>query len=751
MTRRRSVVPALAIIVLMVLMTLIVRLPPVNADTEPNDDFLTAEWITPGTYSGGLNATDTVDVYKMTVPAAGDEVYANVTVPATMALTLNVYGEDLGLRAQDSVTDGVARVDHVFATAQTVYVQLLATSGDGGYSLEASIRRQDDAGSGGDAGDGPLSATPTSAGTFSGFLKDEDTEDFYTLTLHRQGDSLYLDAVIPATLSATVSVYGEDSGLRARASGTGTTLHLSHVFLPAQQVTFDVAAAAGYGTYQVTAEVVSQDDAGSGRDAGNDAATSLPLTSGTYTAFLGGEDTDDVYQLTLSDIGQRVYVNVSLSSATTASVTLAAQDQGVRAQASGTATVLRIDYVFSVAENPYVFVHLDGGTGGSYGLEAAVRYQNDAGSGGDASGSQPDALPLTVGTYTGLLKDADLVDMYKVAVGAGQTLCVNATVGATFHIAVSLFNAGWDQLAYESVYGGTAHAQTSVINAQTIWIEVYTEYGTSVAEVYTLEVKIPGADTTPPTIVHTAVALADQGIPIWITATVTDDFAVDSVRLDITNVAGTRLNLTMSKNGNTYTYEIPGQPTAGTVSYSLWAVDTSGNGAGTPTYTITIRGPPPHTTPPAIAHAPVNTHTEGQAITITANITDDVGVANATLYYRVKGTTTWTHVAMTYSGGVYTATIPAASVTTAGIEYYVESWDTAGNKATFPATNPTTAPQVVTVTAASTGAPTNELPWIWILVGIVLVAGVALVAVALLRRKKTPTPRSDEEESREKT
>ena len=101
-------------------------------------------------------------------------------------------------------------------------------------------------------------------------------------------------------------------------------------------------------------------------------------------------------------------------------------------------------------------------------------------------------------------------------------------------------------------------------------------------------------------------------------------------------------------------------------------------------------------TPPMIVHEPVTTGTEGQRIMIEAVITDDVGVAEATLHYRKIGDPTYSTVPMVLCAGcidVYDVVIPASVVTMMGVEYYISvtdgtytyeicATDMAGNEAT---------------------------------------------------------------------
>lgn len=92
----------------------------------------------------------------------------------------------------------------------------------------------------------------------------------------------------------------------------------------------------------------------------------------------------------------------------------------------------------------------------------------------------------------------------------------------------------------------------------------------------------------------------------------------------------------------------------------------------------------PDVTPPTITHTPVEAAEVGKPITISAIVTDNVEVQVVHLNYRVVGAVEFTQVAMTAVDDVYSATIPAESVTLLGIEYYIQAVDTAGNEARSP-------------------------------------------------------------------
>lgn len=80
--------------------------------------------------------------------------------------------------------------------------------------------------------------------------------------------------------------------------------------------------------------------------------------------------------------------------------------------------------------------------------------------------------------------------------------------------------------------------------------------------------------------------------------------------------------------------------------------------------------------PPVIVHTPVKTLTPDKAIAITADITDNVKVAGATLYYKNKSADSWKSVDMRNTTvSVYKATIAAYEVTDEEILYYITATD----------------------------------------------------------------------------
>lgn len=78
---------------------------------------------------------------------------------------------------------------------------------------------------------------------------------------------------------------------------------------------------------------------------------------------------------------------------------------------------------------------------------------------------------------------------------------------------------------------------------------------------------------------------------------------------------------------------------------------------------------------PVLTHSPVYTAFSGNSLTISATVTDNVGVDLVTLYYRVTGESGWHSAEMSRFNDRYSAVISSNYVTTAGLEYYIDAYD----------------------------------------------------------------------------
>ncbi|WDU82661.1 lamin tail domain-containing protein [Caloramator sp. Dgby_cultured_2] len=86
---------------------------------------------------------------------------------------------------------------------------------------------------------------------------------------------------------------------------------------------------------------------------------------------------------------------------------------------------------------------------------------------------------------------------------------------------------------------------------------------------------------------------------------------------------------------------------------------------------------------PTITHTPITEADNTNDLIISANITDDIQILSAKVYYRKVGETAYKSITMQKNNDLYTAVIPKSELSTQGIEYYIEASD-GRNTVTYP-------------------------------------------------------------------
>ena len=145
----------------------------------------------------------------------------------------------------------------------------------------------------------------------------------------------------------------------------------------------------------------------------------------------------------------------------------------------------------------------------------------------------------------------------------------------------------------------------------------------------------------------------------------------------------------------------------------------------------------PYSTLPTITHTPITSETEGEPLLITAEITDNIEVVDASLFYRKRGETVYTEVAMTNTfDNEWTAEIPSSAITTLGIEYYLFATDGVNN-ATQPMNNP------YLVNVEGEGAE-EDFTFFILLIVIIVIVSLILIMLFLRQKKGKGEPTREE-------
>ncbi len=220
------------------------------------------------------------------------------------------------------------------------------------------------------------------------------------------------------------------------------------------------------------------------------------------------------------------------------------------------------------------------------------------------------------------------------------------------------------------------------------------------APMSTFSLTVTPRDRDAPGITHTPVANGQaSGGAITISADVVDPSGISRVELFYRQGnSGNYSRLTMTGAAATKVAQIPASAVREpSVSYYIEAEDRAMPAnigrvpAAAPSTPYTFTVSPLDTAPPTITHTELfDGQVPGSPITIQAGISDGSGVASAQLFYRTRGASSFSQVAMT-GGPTYSGTIPAAATNVEAIEYYIRATDSApaANVAVLPATAPT--------------------------------------------------------------
>jgi hypothetical protein len=174
----------------------------------------------------------------------------------------------------------------------------------------------------------------------------------------------------------------------------------------------------------------------------------VPIQSGTYTGSLGEEDEEghrdnrDHYSIDLED-GQQITLQLTIPGNANYGISLLNPNKDSRGSSITQKDIKTLDYVADSTGTWYIRVSRSSGEG-EYQLAIDIQDQNDAESGQDAGKSTQDAIPVSPGTITGLLKAGDNRDHYSIDLEDGQQITLQLTVPGNAKYGISLLNPNKD-------------------------------------------------------------------------------------------------------------------------------------------------------------------------------------------------------------------------------------------------------------------------------------------------------------------
>jgi hypothetical protein len=281
------------------------------------EEIATAVAIPLGTdLTGVVGNGDAADALALAVDP-GSQITITLGVPGKGKIKAILY--DLDGNYVDETGDitsgksqGITRI--LSADEPTDYVLLVR--GEGEYSLRVDATAQNDAESGGDAGNSPDNPTPIEVNTsYTGQLGNRNTEDYYAFNV-AGGTVVQVDlsllavegrGQISAVLYHDGSYLEETEAIRAGKSGT-----LARI-LSGEEGGDYVLRVRGEGVYQFTVNSQSHQDGGSEGDAGAEAEAAVKIgPDADLRGVVGDDDGEDFYLLEDVPAGATVFITVTL-------------------------------------------------------------------------------------------------------------------------------------------------------------------------------------------------------------------------------------------------------------------------------------------------------------------------------------------------------------------------------------------------------------------------------------------------------
>lgn len=256
-------------------------------------------------YLGELGGVDVEDWYQFDI--APGHILNLVFTPDPEAQAMNFSLRNFERNEiwySDKVTPGVTRSKRMIMNSLSGgRYYLAAYDGQGSYSFEITAESQNDAGSGNDSGDSITRAVEIAPGrSYHGELGGLDEEDWYQIRLSN-GHILELACTPSPESNPMIFSFYNYERQEIWHSGEitpGVTKSARLLMNSTSGGTYFVKAFHGSGIYQIDLYTKSQNDAESGKDAGDKITRAIEINSGRFVSGeLGGLDKEDWYTFVL--------------------------------------------------------------------------------------------------------------------------------------------------------------------------------------------------------------------------------------------------------------------------------------------------------------------------------------------------------------------------------------------------------------------------------------------------------------------
>lgn len=475
-----------------------------------------------GTYYGNLtSSTDESDYYAVNM-STNTGITAQLISPSGADFDLILYsssGSLIDSSYSTSVDDITSNGSAVGGT--TIYIEVTRWTGSGQYTLQIWIfstagqpgSNQDDAGSGSDAGSDASTAISLTAanGTVDGWISDQwDNNDWYSVTVPTN-HYMFVDIISFANATfygSYISILDSaGSTIDSDWGNTWSTVSTNGSSVGGQTIYIQMHSSSDEGDYNFSYNFAStagqpgsnQDDAGTGDDAGNSAASAtnltVPVTGGNYTGWVSNNwDTEDWYRITIP-VNHTIWADVSWSNTSadfdvymydsTGLTTIdyaagSANPEMVSANGTsvGGADILLRVRAYSGDSNYTMSIGMENVTG-----VPTSGNQNDANSSGDAGDNMSYGLdlPQTNATYWGWISNSDDIDdYYRLNITGEYAIQASLNWNNSDDYDISLLDSSGSTIDYswfdhpENVTSGSTNVTNSTVY---LWINAWSGEG----------------------------------------------------------------------------------------------------------------------------------------------------------------------------------------------------------------------------------------------------------------------------------
>lgn len=184
----------------------------------------------------------------------------------------------------------------------------------------------DDAGTKTDAGDKINRATPIYPGEMidntpgrgrTAKISSNNDEDWYFFSVC-EGQTIKITMSPPAGFDYDLYLWDQEAEQRASSTNTGSlmeTISYTADYTGYWFMQVDPVSGSGTGQYSFDVELIGQNDAGTGSDAGNSFASATTITPGSYVGYLDMNDEEDWYKFSVNK-GQGIHFILEMEDTT---------------------------------------------------------------------------------------------------------------------------------------------------------------------------------------------------------------------------------------------------------------------------------------------------------------------------------------------------------------------------------------------------------------------------------------------------